>query len=39
MVWTITILTFVASLAVVGAIFYALTPDRSRRGRASLSIV
>ena len=29
MVWTITILTFVASLAVVGAIFYALTPTEA----------
>jgi tight adherence protein C len=29
MVWTITILTFLASLAVVGAIFYALTPTEA----------
>ena len=29
MVWTITILTFVGSLAVAGAIFYALTPTEA----------
>jgi tight adherence protein C len=29
MVWTITILTFVASLTVVGAIFYALSPTEA----------
>ena len=37
MVWTITILTFLASLAVVGAIFYALTPtvEAASAGRLS----
>jgi tight adherence protein C len=29
MVWTITILTFLASLAVVGAVFYALSPTEA----------
>src|SRR5882757_2455682 len=29
MVWTITILTFVASLIIVGAIFYALSPTEA----------